>query len=111
MIEKIIKDYIRDNLNIPCYLEFPIMPDPRFIIVEKTGGTDETYIRSGVIAVQSYAESMYEAAKLNEEIKKVMFNMAELNEICKVSLNSDYNYTDTAQKRYRYQAVFDITYY
>ena len=64
-----------------------------------------------MIAVKSYAESIYEAARLNEEVKTAMLNMADLNDICKVSLNSDYNYTDTEQKKYRYQAVFDIIYY
>ena len=29
----------------------------------------------------------------------------------KYNLNSDYNFTDTETKEYRYQAVFDINYY
>ena len=67
-------------------------------------------INSATIAFQSYAESMYEAAKLNEKLKEVVMNMAELNDIGCAKLNSDYNYTDTQTKRNRYQAVFDITY-
>ena len=35
----------------------------------------------------------------------------ELADICHCELNSNYNYTDTARKRYRYQAVFYITHY
>lgn len=31
--------------------------------------------------------------------------------ISKCTLNSDYNYTDTARKKYRYQAVYDIVYF
>jgi len=34
-----------------------------------------------------------------------------LNEIGKVKLNSDYNFTDTVTKQYRYQAVYDISHY
>lgn len=64
-----------------------------------------------MIAIQSYADSMYEAAELNERVKTVMADAVALDDITKVDLNSDYNYTDTANKRYRYQAVFDITHY
>ncbi|KZK42749.1 Phage-associated protein [Lactococcus cremoris] len=54
---------------------------------------------------------MYEAAKLNEKLKEVVEQLIELNEISNVSLNSDYNFTDTETKEYRYQAVFDINHY
>ena len=111
MIEKIIKDYLKEQLRLPCFLEYPENPEKRFILIEKTGGSYENCIKTAMIAVQSYAESMYEAAMLNEKIKEAMLRMATINDICKVSLNSDYNYTDTEQKKYRYQAVFDINYY
>ena len=48
---------------------------------------------------------------LNDDLKKVMRNMEELNEIAKVSLNADYNFTDLERKQHRYQAVFDIYHY
>jgi hypothetical protein len=54
---------------------------------------------------------MFEAATLNEQVKQAVFDSVSLDEITAVSLNSDYNYTDTATKRYRYQAVFVITHY
>ncbi len=54
---------------------------------------------------------MYEAAVLNEEVKEAVEGMITLDEVSKVSLNSDYNFTDTTTKEYRYQAVFDINYY
>ena len=111
MIERLIKDYLKEQVQLPCFLEYPERPEQRFMLIEKTGSSYENYIKTAMIAVQSYAESMYEAARLNEEVKTAMLNMADLNDICKVSLNSDYNYTDTEQKKYRYQAVFDIIYY
>jgi hypothetical protein len=55
---------------------------------------------------------MYEAATMNEEIKAAMLNsLITLGSVAKVDLNSDYNYTDTTTKTYRYQAVFDIVHY
>ncbi|OOV85805.1 hypothetical protein BTA35_0216720, partial [Oceanospirillum linum] len=62
-------------------------------------------------AFQSYAPSMYEAAVLNEAVKETVEGMIELDEISKIKLNSDYNYTDTTTKEYRYQAVFDMNHY
>ena len=40
-----------------------------------------------------------------------MDRLAGHPKISRVQLNSDYNFTDTAQKRHRYQAVYDITFY
>ena len=53
---------------------------------------------------------MYEAALLNREVIEKMKNMITLDEIFKVKLNSDYNFTDPSTKKYRYQCIFDITY-
>ena len=33
------------------------------------------------------------------------------NPVSRAALNTDYNYTDTVTKRYRYQAVYDFIYY
>ena len=98
-----------------AYLEWFEKPDPAVAngccMILISGGSYENCIKTAMIAVQSYAESMYEAARLNEDVKTAMLSMAALNDICKVNLNSDYNYTDTEQKKYRYQAIFDVTYY
>ena len=50
-------------------------------------------------------------AQRDEEVKKAMKKIVELEDISKCDLNTDYNYTDVARKKYRYQAVFDITHY
>jgi len=55
--------------------------------------------------------ALYEAAELNEQIKAVMDQMPDTVDVGRVELNSDYNFTDTAAKRYRYQAVYDLTHY
>ena len=60
----------------------------------------------------SYSDSLYGASQLNEAVKGIMLNdLLEEDEIGSVDLNSDYNYTDSETKRYRYQAVYDITHY
>lgn len=110
MIEAIVRTYLEQKLSAECSMEMPESGD-KFIIVEKTGGGYKNHIATAIVTVKSYGKSMYEAATLNEQVITAMLEMAELNEICKISLNSDYNFTDTNQKHYRYQAIFDIKYY
>lgn len=111
MIEIIILDYLNANLSVPAAMERDKnMPD-RFVILEKTGSGERNHISSATFAFQSYSKkSMHEAAVLNEELKQVVKNMIALDTIASVKLNSDYNFTDTSTKEYRYQAVFDFKY-
>lgn len=111
MIEVIIKQYLDEHLDVPSYLEHDSQEPARFVMIERTGGNSQMGLKTAVMALQSYAESLYEAASLNERVKKVVANMVELDAIASVRLNSDYNFTDTETKRYRYQAVFEIYYY
>lgn len=110
MIEKTIRDWLVAG-GFAALLEMPDAYTPPLVLIEKLGSGKENRIPSALIAVQSYGASMYAAAALNEQVKARMEAMEILPEICRVRINSDYNYTDTARKRYRYQAVFDITYY
>jgi hypothetical protein len=112
MIEVTILNYLNENLeNITAYMERPANPPKSYVLIEKTGGGEENHIRHSTIAVKSIAESLYKAALLNEEVKGLMSSAISLDDIAKVELNSDYNFTDTSTKQYRYQAVFDITHY
>lgn len=110
MIELIIKKYLDSKMSVPVYTECQDdMPD-KYIVFEKTSGGRTNKINSATFAFQSYANSMYEAALLNESLKEVLFKIIELDEIGWIKLNSDYNFTDITTKKYRYQAVFDIVY-
>ena len=111
MIEKIILDYLTDALTVPVYMEIPASPPGSFVVIEKTGSSVENRLWSAMFAIQSYGPSMYAAASLNEEVKAAMLDAVVLDDITSVDLNSDYNFTDTGTKRYRYQAVFDIFHY
>ncbi|WP_281665803.1 hypothetical protein [Gemella morbillorum] len=111
MIELIVRKYLVSKLDIPVVLEYQKNLPKRYILLEKTSGKRNNYLNSSTIAIQSYAESLLEAAKLNEKIKNIMYDLVAVDEVSRVDLNSDYNFTDTETKQYRYQAVFDINYY
>ena len=111
MIEKTILDYLSSELSVPVYMERPENDEGEYVLIEKTSSRRENYISSATIALQSFGNTLYRAAELNEEVKTAMDGIITLNEISSSRLNSDYNFTDTTKKRYRYQAVYDITHY
>lgn len=110
MIEEIIKNYLDGHFIAPSFLERPENPPERYIIFEKTGGSETNHIDSATIAFQSYAPSLFEAAKLNVKVKACLNEMIYFTDISKAKLNSDYNFTDPETKEYRYQAVYDFKY-
>lgn len=111
MIEIIIKNFLDDHLSVSSFLEKTSEMPSSYVLFEKTGSSKSNHLLSSTFAFQSYAPSMYEAAKLNEELKEAVEQLISLDEISGLSLNSDYNFTDTETKEYRYQAVFDINHY
>lgn len=111
MIEKIVLDYLNLKLDIEAYMEELEEMPLRYVLIEKTGSNEENYVKTATIAIQSFADTLHNAAMLNEDVKEKMKNIAEQNNISRCKLNTDYNYTDVTRKKYRYQAVFDITYY
>ena len=110
MIEKTILDYLDDRLDVPVYMERPEGDIGSLVVLEKTGSSVFNHVTSATFAVQSYAASLYDAAILNEDVKNAMDDLISLAEISSSKLNSDYNFTDTSTKDYRYQAVYDIVY-
>lgn len=111
MIEETILNYLSDALEVPVRMEVPQEPPGRFVVLEKTGTGKINCIPRATFVVQSYGTSLLEAARLNEQVKQAMESLDERDEIAAVKLNTDYPYPDTRTKRYRYQAVFDITHY
>ena len=113
MIEQTIYNFLTVRAPFPVYMEVPEGGGtPPFAVIEKTGsGVIDGHVWAATLAVQSYGATLYEAAQANELIKGVMAQAAELPSVTRCRLNSDYNYTDTTKKQYRYQAVFDIIHY
>lgn len=111
MIELILKNWLGQKLSVPVYLEEPASPPKSYVLIEKTGSGELNRLKNATFAVQSYATSLFEAATLNEQIKIIMDEITVLDEVASVKLNTDYNFTDTETKRYRYQAIYDLKHY
>lgn len=111
MIEMRLRNYLSTALGVPCYLELPLEVPASYVVIERTGSRNKNHIDTGIFAIQSIAESMYKAALLNESIKAAMTAFGESSGTLKVSLETDYNFTNLKTKEYRHQAVYEITYY
>lgn len=110
MIEKTIIDYLTQRLSVPVNVE-KLYTNGKFVVLEKVGGGETNHIKRSSVALQSYGDTMLEAAELNDEIKELMKSIIELPAVSSCRLDKDYNFTDTTTKQYRYQAVFDLVHY
>ena len=111
MIEKIVLDYLNNALEYPTYTQEQNNGEEYFYLIQKVGSSVDNKIDTSMVAVQSYAPSRYEAAEMSYAMIEAMDDIIQLDEIGKCKKNSDYDYTDTSKKRYRYQALFEIVHY
>ena len=111
MIEKTILDYLGEHLSVPVYMEEPIDKPASYVLIERTGSSESDLIESTTLALQSYGASLYDAAALNMAVKSRIKQAVELPSVSAVYINSDYNFTDTETKRYRYQCVAVVTHF
>lgn len=106
MIEKKIKNYLEKALEVPVWVEHREDEPDSFIILEKTGGYIKNTINHSTFTFQSYGKTLTEALKLNNKLLDYMMMFEDAN----VKLNSNYNFTDTSTKKYRYQAILELIY-
>lgn len=112
MIETIVLNHLIDELESDnVYMETPEHPPDSYVVIEKTGSGRANHISSATFAIQSYSPTLAEAAQLNEEVKTAMDALSSNDSIGRCELDTDYNFTNTATRQYRYQAVFNITHY
>ena len=110
MIAKDLLDYLGEALSVGVYMESP-EELTNYVLLDQTGSSRNDHIVTTTIAVQSYGSSLYEAMVLNESVKVAMEGFAQLANVTRVELDTDYKFTNTATKQYRWQAVYNITHY
>ena len=112
LIEATVISYLSRALESDnVYAERPVNLPDEYYIVEKTGGDEENHINTALIAIQCVSSvSLLNAAMMCHLVETAMKSFISESNVSKCKLNSSYNFTDTASKQYRYQAVYDITY-
>jgi hypothetical protein len=111
MIETVVYEFMRSSLDVPVYMEIPKTNEAeQYVVIERVGLRVANHVYTASIAFQSYAGRMADAAALDETVRHTVEAMAELPDIGGVHLESNYNFTDTSTKQYRYQCIFGVTY-
>jgi len=111
-IEKKIIEYLREKLTTDkVYGEEPDSPEGEFFVVDKTGSSTTDRLCTSTVAIKSYADTKSKASALNEELKTAMLDIVSESGVSSCRLVSDYNFTNTAKKKRRYQAVFNLTHH
>ena len=111
MIELAIKEHMERLLDAPVFFEFPQDQTQRFVVLKIENNPRENLLDSAMLVADSYGGSQLEAAGLNTIVKMVLDSLIELPRISASHRGGDYPAFDTQNKRYRYQAVQNITYY
>lgn len=112
MIVSTIISFLSTALSpVPVSGAVPANPPDTFITVEQTGGSQTNRLDRATVTIQSYAPSIEAAAQLNDSVASAMASIVSLDSVSRCSRNADYNFTDSARGRCRYQAVFDLVYY
>lgn len=112
MLEKIMCAYLSTALSpVHVGLVVPEEPPAKYVVFERTRSGESDMLKSAVLAFRSAAPTLQEAAELNELLVSAVKDSVALAQISSAKLNTAYNNTDPNKKEYRWQAVFDITYY
>lgn len=110
MIELTVLTYLTSKLSVPVYMEIPERMPEKFVVIEKASSQIKNKIKNTSFICQSYADSLEDACKLNDELNAALQDIVELNEIGGSHPDGGYNFTDTDLKKYRYQLTCDINY-
>lgn len=111
MIETLLYNFINQRASVNWHMLRPETEPTRYGLFEKTGATKSEHITTSTFAFQSYAPTLLEAAQISEELRGIVESSVSEDEICKVTLTGEYNFTNPQTKQPRYQAVFSIVHY
>lgn len=108
MIEADLYDFLTANITVPAFATVPKDRPKRFVTFERTGGSIDTFRDLPTFAIQSWAQTVAEAAALADEVRAVLPRLVELADVAKVTVGGTYNFPDPGTKQARYQTVVDL---
>ena len=113
MIEELIYEYLNDEASCKWYTMRPAEDTPTpYGLFEKTNSTKTDHVTYSTFAFQSYGSSLFEAAQISAELRALIEDLPELtSEVSKAQLSGEANFTNTADKQPRYQAVYQLVHF
>lgn len=119
MIEETIYTYLKESASVPWYSMRPPttgdhmeMATEKYGLFEKTNSVKADHVVTSTFAFQSYAPTLLEAAQISAELRQLIEELPGITtEVSKAQLQGEYNFTNTADKQPRYQAVFSLVHF
>lgn len=119
MIEETIFSYLNDNATVPWFSMRPPtdgdhmeISTAKYGLFEKTNSVKTDHVLTSTFAFQSYAPTLLEAAQISAELRQLIEELPGITtEVSKAQLSGEYNFTNTASKQPRYQAVFQLIHF
>ena len=111
MIEVALRKYLEENLSVPVVMEHPKKPASKFVLLQLADGGQINYVDAATFFVTVYADSLYEAAEIKEQVKDLLFDAVQLPGISKSSIGQEQAGTDSANHVYQYNLTFNFYYY
>ncbi|MCL2492508.1 MAG: hypothetical protein FWF33_00490 [Clostridiales bacterium] len=112
-IEAEIINYLESRVDVPVYADVPEERPESFVTVERVGGSISNHvIDTANIAVQSWADTRYNASELADRVDTAILSMpAAIGGVTRIRRDTVYNFPDPDHISGRYQGEYDVTFY
>lgn len=108
MIEQVLFEFLRDQLDVPVVVAVPTDRPSRFVLFERTGGRVDEFRDLAEFAFQTWAQDVAGASRLADQVRAVLPMLVTECDVASVTINGTYNYPDPASGQARYQTTATI---
>lgn len=111
MVDVEILNRLKALLSLNVYMEVPDDAPEEFYVIQFVKGECRHGLAEMSIIAQSYGNTMYRACDMNKDMEAALESLITEDYIRDISRNGSYPYNKTDIKQYRYQCLFDVSYY
>lgn len=112
MIEVVLRDYLKENLeNIPVLLEKPKRKPATYVLIHGIDSGRINHIPADTLSFTSIAPSLYEAKVLSDRVKTLLFDSIELPTISSAKLGGQNGSAVAYESAYEYELIFNFYHY
>ena len=110
MIEVDIIKYLSQALDVSVTGEKPTRKPKEYVVIEKIDSGRTNHINAITISIMSYADTLLNAAKLDESVQNAMYDIVILDNISSCKLGGGSQSIDKQTKEYAYESIFNLIY-
>lgn len=111
MIEETVIAYLNTKLvNIPVYMEKPEEKPASYVVIRTLDQGRKDFIDAVTLEFTSFAPDLLEAMKLNDSVKKAMYDIISLGNISSSKLGGNSQAIQTNTKEYAFECIFNLYY-